>query len=158
MNRILPSVFLFALFFGCQSEKEWVRNVSAGPALGTSYSIIYLTKEPLDLQRKVDSVFFVINQSMSTYITDSDISKINNGDSSIIVDQMFREVFELSKEVYEDTEGYFDPTVGVLVDAWGFGPGNQIELDSVKIDSLLGYVGFDKVKITEENRHCKKQS
>ena len=149
------AVFLIFFYLGCQPEKEWLRNVSAGPALGTSYSIIYLSKDPLDIQQKVDSVFAVINQSMSTYIADSDISKINRGDSSIIVDRMFREVFELSKQTYEDTDGYFDPTVGVLVDAWGFGPGEQIALDSMKVDSLLDFVGFDKVKITAENRIIK---
>lgn len=126
--------------------------MAAGPALGTSYSIIYLSREPLDLQKEIDSVFKVVNQSMSTYIPDSDISKINGGDSTIQVDHMFREVFELSKEVYEESNGYFDPTVGVLVDAWGFGPGRQIELDSSRVDSLLKYVGFDKVKLTAESR------
>ncbi len=136
----------------CVSDRELIRNVAAGPALGTSYSIIYLTPEPLDLHAEIDSVFAVVNQSMSTYMPESDISKINTGDTTIVVDQMFREVFDLSKQVFNSTNGYFDPTVGVLVDAWGFGPGAAIELDSLRIDSLLEYVGFDKVRITAENR------
>ena len=143
------------LAFGCNSDKPWMRNVSAGPALGTSYSIIYLTKDPLDIQKQIDSVFAVVNQSMSTYIPDSDISKINQGDTTVSVDFMFKDVFELSKTVHQKTDGYFDPTVGVLVDAWGFGPGEQIKLDSIKVDSLLAYVGFGKVNITEEGRVIK---
>ena len=142
----LTLVFLLS----CDLDKPWLRNVAAGPALGTSYSIIYLTKEPLDIQRHIDSVFSVVNQSMSTYIPDSDISKINRGDTTVEVDLMFREVFQLSKEVSEQTDGYFDPTVGVLVDAWGFGPGEQIDLDSTRVDSLLQYVGFEKVSITDQ--------
>ena len=148
----LFTVLLALLIMGCQPEKEWLRNVTAGPALGTSFSIIYLTHEPLDLQSDIDSVFQVVNKSMSTYIPGSDISKINLGDSTIRVDHMFREVFELSKKVYEESDGYFDPTVGVLVDAWGFGPGKQIEMDSSRVDSLLEYVGFDKVELTEDSR------
>lgn len=132
-----------------------VRNVAAGPALGTSYSIIYLTKEPLDLQKEIDSVFQVINQSMSTYMPDSDISRINNGETTIEVDHMFSEVFELSSEVYSSTDGYFDPTVGILVDAWGFGPGPSMELDSSRVDSLLKFVGFDKVRLTPDKRIVK---
>ena len=132
--------------------------MASGPALGTSYSIIYLTKDQLDIQKQIDSVFTVINQSMSTYIPDSDISKINRGDSSVAVDFMFRDVFEISKAVHRKTGGYFDPTVGVLVDAWGFGPGEQIQLDSTKVDSLLAYVGFEKVNITEEGRIIKENS
>ena len=156
-KRTFLSYLLVMLFLGCDLQKPWIRNVAAGPALGTSYSIIFLTKEPLDIQRQIDSVFRVVNQSMSTYIPNSDISKINQGDTSVKVDLMFKEVFNLSKEVNEQTNGYFDPTVGVLVDAWGFGPGEQIALDSVKIDSLLEYVGFDKVSISDEGRIIKKR-
>lgn len=153
-SRIL-SLLLLLISLSCLPEKDLIRNVAAGPALGTSYSIIYLNSEPLDLQAEIDSVFAAVNQSMSTYIPDSDISKINQGDSTLAVDQMFREVFDLSKQVYKNTEGYFDPTVGVLVNAWGFGPGKQIELDSSRIDSLLKFVGFNKVHITPENRIIK---
>ncbi|MGI9550349.1 MAG: FAD:protein FMN transferase [Aurantibacter sp.] len=127
-----------------------------GAALGTSYNIIYLADSDLDFQTEIDSVFKAVNQSMSTYLPSSDISKINNGDSTLVVDLMFKEVFELSKEIYQGTNGYFDPTVGTLVNAWGFGPGEQIELDSAKVDSLLTYVGFEKVAITE-NRNIKKE-
>ena len=156
-KRLVPA-FLAILLMACQPDKELIRNVTAGPALGTSFSIIYLTHEPLDLQSDIDSVFRVINKSMSTYIPGSDISKINLGDSTLRVDHMFREVFELSKSVYEESNGYFDPTVGVLVDAWGFGPGRQIQMDSSRVDSLLKYVGFDKVMLTEDSRIRKTDS
>ncbi|SDE05181.1 thiamine biosynthesis lipoprotein [Pricia antarctica] len=140
------------LFFSCSPNgPEIFKNQNAGSALGTSYSLTYLSDKQLDLQKEIDSVFDTVNRSLSTYIPNSDISKINRGDSTLVVDAMFRDVFELSKEIYEKTEGYFDPTVGVLVDAWGFGPGEQMELDSVRIDSLLNFVGFDKVTLTDEN-------
>ncbi len=128
----------------------FVKSTHFGEALGTSYSITILYLEELNLEREIDSVFKVVNYSMSTYLPDSDISKINQGDSNIVVDKMFRDVFELSKEVYSDTEGYFDPTVGALVNAWGFGPGKQLALDSTKVDSILQFVGFDKVRLTEK--------
>lgn len=138
---------------GCKTNGEkWVKNVNSGAALGTSYNIIYLAKEELNLEREIDSVFQVLNRSMSTYIPTSDISRINSGDSTVIVDHMFREVFELSEKVFQATDGYFDPTVGVLVNAWGFGPGTEMKMDSVRVDSLLGYVGFDKVSIRADNR------
>lgn len=156
LHRSLLALSISLILAGCQPEKEWIRNIATGPALGTSYSIIYLTKESLDVQQKIDSVFTVINQSMSTYMPESDISRINRGDTTIVVDEMFRDVFELSKEVHARTNGYFDPTVGVLVDAWGFGPGTAIELDSSRVDSLLNYVGFDKVNLTIDQKISKK--
>lgn len=138
---------------GCGSkEAKWIKNLNSGSALGTSYNITYLAKQELNFQREIDSLFKVMNQSMSTYIPTSDISRINGGDSTIVVDQMFKEVFELSAKVFKATDGYFDPTVGVLVNAWGFGPGTALEMDSVKVDSLLDYVGFNKVAINTDNK------
>jgi len=133
-------------------EVKIFKNQNVGGALGTSYSLIYLSEQELDYQVQIDSVFEVINRSLSTYIPDSDISKINRADTSLVVDHMFRDVFELSKEIHRETSGYFDPTVGTLVNAWGFGPGEQIALDSAKVDSLLQYVGFEKVALKADGR------
>lgn len=124
--------------------------------MGTSYSITTLYQGEINLEEEIDSVFTVINNSMSTYIPDSDISKINRGESEIVVDLMFRDVFELSKEVHNRTNGSFDPTVGPLVNAWGFGPTKQHELDSAKVDSILQFVGFEKVSLTEQGTVIKK--
>ncbi len=151
---VLWSVFLPAI--ACRDKPpEFIKNFNGGGALGTSYSITYLAKGELDFQKEIDSVFDAVNQSMSTYLPTSDISRINKGDSTVVVDQMFRDVFELSRQVHNNTRGYFDPTVGVLVNAWGFGPGKQLELDSVGVDSLLHYVGFQKVNLTGENKVVK---
>lgn len=137
------------MFVSC-NEGNLVKNKATGQALGTTYSIIYFSNQEQSFETEIDSVFKAVNQSLSTYIPNSDISKINNGDSSVEVDHMFKEVFRLSKDIYKATDGYFDPTVGVLVNAWGFGPERKIEMDSVKIDSLLKYVGFDKVSLSKD--------
>lgn len=151
--RLVFLGFLLLFVAGCADQQgPWVRNFSFGGALGTSYSITYLASEELDFQQEIDSVFQVMNQSMSTYWPESDISRINRGDTTVLVDAMFRDVFDLSKEVYQKTDGYFDPTVGVLVNAWGFGPGSAMELDSTRVDSLLQYVGFNKVQLDPEGR------
>lgn len=146
---------LFVFVSSCSLVDGTIKNTATGSALGTSYNIIYLADRKLDFQKEIDSVFEAVNTSMSTYRPDSDISRVNRGDSTVIVDQMFREVFELSKEINKRTNGYFDPTVGILVNAWGFGPGEEIRMDSLKVDSLLKFVGFDKVHLTVDN-HIKK--
>jgi len=144
-------ICLFGVLFSCKTDKkETIRNQTTGGVFGTSYSIIYLSQSPLDYQQEIDSVFKVVNQSLSTYIPNSDISKINRGDTSVKVDHMFKDVFELSKKIYNKTDGYFDPTVGSLVNAWGFGPEKEIAMDSAKVDSLLRFVGFNKVSISDD--------
>lgn len=146
------TLVLFLFVLGCDRPAQVFKNQNVGPALGTSYSIIYLSENQRNYQQEIDSVFAVVNQSMSTYIPTSDISRINQGDSTVVIDHMFKDVFLLSQKVYKATNGYFDPTVGTLVNAWGFGPGKQIVMDSTKVDSLLSYVGFSKVSLGPDNR------
>ncbi len=156
-NYIQTIICLITLILltACNSRPKVIKNQNIGPALGTSYSIIYLSDKELDFQQEIDSVFLAVNQSMSTYIPNSDISKINSGDTTVVVGTMFKEVFELSAEVKQKTNGYFDPTVGVLVNAWGFGPGAAIKMDSVRVDSLMKYVGLEKVRIDKNNKVVK---
>lgn len=144
-------VLLALAILSCvKAPDKYVKNTNVGGALGTSYSIIYLADRELDFQQEIDSVFNVVNRSLSTYIPTSDISRINEGED-VTVDHMFREVFTLSKEIYAKTDGYFDPTVGIMVNAWGFGPGKKVNMDSTAVDSLMQWVGLDKVDITPEN-------
>lgn len=140
----------------CKQDKtDYIRNQNTGGALGTSYSIISITPEVMDLQQEIDSVFAVVNQSLSTYIPESDISRINSGDTTVVVDKMFQEVLGLSKSIHQETNGFFDPTVGTLVNAWGFGPERQISMDSLKIDSLLNFVGLNKITLDDNHRIVK---
>ena len=149
--RLLP-ILLALLLAACAPSGPAREQAYQGGALGTSYSIKLFAADPADFRPRIDSVFRVVNRSLSTYLPDSDISRINRGDTSVVVDAMFREVFEASREIHGRTGGYFDPTVGVLVDAWGFGPGKALEMDSLRVDSLLQYVGLDKVRLGEDHR------
>lgn len=122
-----------------------------GDAFGTSYNIQLYANKNVDFQKGLDSVIAAVNQSVSTYIPDSDISKVNQGDSTIVVDKIFKEVFEISQEVNKKTNGYFDPTIGVLRNAYGFGDVKPLEnIDRTTLDSLMRYVGFQKVKLNED--------
>jgi thiamine biosynthesis lipoprotein len=137
----------FLLFIACKNNKPNL-EVLQGNAIGTTYSIKYITPNSTNFKLNIDSIIKVVNKSTSTYIPNSDISKINKGDTTIVVDAIFEEVFKKSEKIFFETDGEFDPTIGVLVNAWGFGPGTKInDLDSLKIDSLLTYVGFNKVSI-----------
>lgn len=145
--------FLLIVFFliSCQNKKSEMQ-VFSGFALGTDYQLKFFSEEKLDLSPEIDSLFHRVNQSMSTYIETSDISRINKGDSTVKVDADFRKVFLESKDIYKKTDGYFDPTVGDLVSLYGLGPKKMnIKADSVAIDSLMRFVGLDKVEIDENN-------
>ena len=92
-----------------------------------------------------------MNASMSTYIPDSDISKINNGDSLLQVDSHFEKVYHKATVVWKKTEGYFDPTVGALVNAYGFGPkANLNHVSKNERDRILKYTGWNKTRLTSK--------
>ena len=144
------SCLVFALT-GCDKEGTY-EQIYAGNALGTTYQLKFFHPEELNLEKALDSIFSVINKSMSTYQVDSDISKINSGLTEIKVDENFGEVFQYSDKIYKQSEGYFDPTVGNLVNAYGFGPDkNLVLLRASEIDSLMQYVGFNKLELTSDN-------
>lgn len=135
----------------CNQEPPPKLATISGPAFGTTYNIKYYTTELLDLSAGIDSVLMAVNQSMSTYWEDSDISRINGGDSSVVTDIMFREVFKLSQKIHQESAGYFDPTIGVLRNAYGFGDTKPLALiDSLTLDSLMVYVGFNKVRLNDD--------
>ncbi len=141
---------LLLLFIFCE-KKEATHRFLQGEAFGTTYNIQFYSENDIDFKKGLDSVIDAVNHSVSTYIPDSDISKVNKGDSTVVVDSIFREVFEISAEVNKKTNGYFDPTIGVLRNAYGFGDVKPLkEIDSTTLDSLMKYVGFHKVKIKSD--------
>ncbi|AXT51000.1 FAD:protein FMN transferase [Aquimarina sp. BL5] len=150
MIRNLLIYCLLVCLLSCKKTPEQYLNYTSGDAFGTTFSVQFIDKNEIDLSASYDSIINVINTSMSTYQNDSDISKINFGDITVSVDNHFKNVFNTSKRIYKETEGVFDPTVGVLVNAWDFGPeGKIVALDSLKIASLLISVGLDKVTLRD---------
>lgn len=158
---MIKKIIVFAcigLLFSCKKEPQLHLNFTNGKAFGTTFSIQFIDEKSLDFSTSYDSLTQVINASMSTYIQESDISRINHGDTTVAIDQHFRNVFTTSKRIYKETQGAFDPTIGVLVNAWDFGPeGKIVALDSLKIDSLLISVGLNTVSL-KGNRIIKKHS
>ncbi len=151
----LVILLVFLSLFSCDNTPEY--SSLKGTAFGTSFSIKYKNTAHKDFSKAVDSLVNSVNKSLSTYIKTSDISRINQGDSTVLVDDKFIEVYKKSKRIFVETNGVFDPTIGVLVNAWNFGPEKQIKnLDSLTVKILMQQVGFDKVhlqnnKIIKEN-------
>lgn len=141
--------FLF-LIFSLVSCKQEPKNIKlSGPVFGTAYNIQYHSQDNADYQMQFDSLFNVVNESMSTYIPSSKISRINKGED-IMVDEHFKRVFNKAKLIYRTTEGAFDPTIGAVVNAWDFGPEGKItNIDSTAIDSLMKWVGLNRMGLKD---------
>ena len=93
-----------------------------------------------------------VNSKMSTYVADSELSRFNTHRTAepFPVSAETLAVFVEAKRVGEFTEGAFDVTVGPLVNAWGFGPGERrSDLDQAAVDELRARTGWDKLIINE---------
>ncbi len=141
---ILLSVLASVTLFSCKQNSELYKI--AGETQGTTYHMIYEGSD-LDMKKQVDSLLHIFDMSLSTYEPYSVISKVNQG-NNVEVDELFKQMFNKAKEVTENSDDAFDITVGPLINAYGFGYGKQeTKIDSALIDSLLQYVGMDKIKI-----------
>lgn len=117
---------------------------------GTTYRITYQHPTESELHDRIDSLLGRFDKSLSSYDSSSIISAINRNDPDVLTDSMFRTVFRESARMYQVSGGAFDITLGPLIDAWGFGPGEKQELDSAMVDSLLQFVGMEKVHLSGE--------
>ena len=134
---------------GRDSAQVWVEL--KGNTMGTTYSIIYFQEDQENYQAEIDSILIDFNNSLSTYIPNSLVSLVNRRDSSfaIDVDQYFYNVFMKSREVYDATQGAFDPTVMPLVNFWGFGYEPDAAVDTNRLDSLRQLIRFDQFNMTK---------
>ncbi|MBR4483174.1 MAG: FAD:protein FMN transferase [Paludibacteraceae bacterium] len=119
-----------------------------GRVFGTYFSIKYTAPE--NYGAEFDSLFTVINKSLSTFDTSSVISRINRSDTAVVVDFHFATVCDDAFYVSRATDGAFDITVAPLVNLWGFGydPSDTATLKTqAEIDSIKQFVGYDKISL-----------
>lgn len=127
------------------TSKSAFRTID-GFTQGTTYHIVYEYSEKDSLNSVVDELLRAIDSSMSVYNPTSIVSAVNKADS-ILADSLFIEVFNRSVEITKLSKGAFDISGGPLFDAWGFGSKDKIECTKEVIDSLMQFIGMDKVKI-----------
>ncbi|WP_219906791.1 FAD:protein FMN transferase [Enhygromyxa salina] len=144
------------------------KAVLSGSTMGTSFTVV-LAGEGLEragleqLQAEIDAELASVNAQMSTYLDDSELSRFNaaGAGAAVEVSADLLEVVALARQVNERSGGAFDVTVGPLVDAWGFGPGQadpseRRELSDAQIDELRAVVGDARLELDLDGLTLKK--
>jgi thiamine biosynthesis lipoprotein len=137
--KLLRAFFILPLLWSCQSTPELVQMTNQGPAQGSTFSISYLVPEGVDYRKDIDSILKSMDQQMSLWVENSEISRLNRGDS-VYLSNDFQRVILKSIYISELTNGDFDITIAPLIKAWGFSGGTR--KDSINVDSLMNYVGY----------------
>jgi thiamine biosynthesis lipoprotein len=123
----------------------------SGAIFGTVYNITYQYDQ--DIQRELEAEMHKVDNALSMFNEKSVISKINQGEHYIPKTpegDMFLEVYQLAEKISGDTGGAFDITVAPLVNAWGFGFKQGEMPTQHQVDSILQFVGYDKVSYFTE--------
>ncbi|MCX7986831.1 MAG: FAD:protein FMN transferase [Bacteroidales bacterium] len=119
----------------------------SGYTQGTTYHITYQNTLNRNLESEVEKRLRIIDELFSIYNPNSLVSTINKSNKPVKVPLLFENLLKRSFEIYRETHGAFDITVGPLVEAWGFGPSGRKNPSAQQIDSLLTVVGHDKIKL-----------
>ena len=140
----MASLILVALLTGaCRGDYGFESRV--GIVWSTTYHITYQGRA--DLGDSITRVLAEVGKSLNVFDSTSVVSQIN-ANRRTQADAHFAAVLAGAKKVNHDSEGSFDPTLGPLITAWGFGKGHSATPDTARIDSLLQFVGLDKINIS----------
>ncbi len=145
----------FLSLAGCDDDNSWrPMTTIAGATMGTDYSV-RITNLPSNLDRRVlraaiEQRLETVNRQMSNWRAESEISLFNAGASSswtgVSADTLA--VIEEALRIGRLSDGAFDPTIGPLVDLWGFGPAlvsRQVPPYG-RIQEALGRIGIRHVR------------
>lgn len=102
---------------------------------------------------------------LSTYIASSSISELNLAQEEYAFydkQRFFKNCYEISQEVFQNSDGLFDPSVYSIVKAWGFFDKTETVPTKFEVDSILQFTGFEKglfhdVKFTSDSVYFTKK-
>lgn len=142
---------LFVLLTACDRGPEPLKL--SGFTMGTTYHVTVADAESADadaLQKELDELLIAFNEVASTYISDSELNRLNRASADEwhpISDTLFDMLF-MSMELSWLTSGAFDVTVAPLVNLWGFGPEGEPRVPAQEeLDEALQRVGFQHMEI-----------
>jgi thiamine biosynthesis lipoprotein len=142
-SKVIILVFTLIFLAGCFPSSDLSKQevLLQGRTMGTTYNIKVVIKDnAVDTQQLhtgIDALLVQLNQEMSTYIDDSELSRFNKSTSlapieiSVGLTRVIKEAMRLGQL----SAGKLDVTVGPLVNLWGFGP--EYRPDTIPSDEAL---------------------
>jgi FAD:protein FMN transferase len=155
------SLFLVAILgynINIWFEKKISYNEFSGVSEGTSYTIKFIKENNVKITAsEVDSIFKLFQNIYSITDENSTISKFNKTGFISIKHSFLYDCLEKNKELYELTDGAFDPTIGRLVTIWGANFDNIGKVDSNEVKNQLQYIGFNLLKFNKDSVWTEKE-
>lgn len=127
-------------------KKQPPFRTNEGLVFGTVYKITYQHAD--DLHNDIKDALMEVDNALSPYNPKSIITRVNHNQDTTL-NAHFTHVFELAQRISDQTGGAFDITVAPMVNAWGFGFKNSIDIEPHIIDSLNQFVGYRKIRLED---------
>ncbi|MFA9486565.1 MULTISPECIES: FAD:protein FMN transferase [unclassified Moraxella] len=147
-NFLIPSIAISAMLLTACTPASDYQSIE-GQTMGTTYHITFKgnAKDTITIQQAIDARLVEVNQSMSTYIKDSTISKFNRlpSNTPMMIDKDFMQVLNDSQQIFLASGGSFDPTVYPLVELWGFG--SQMSIDRLQSPPTADEIALANSKV-----------
>jgi thiamine biosynthesis lipoprotein len=159
----LASFLFVALLLTQACDTNDGEVVLHGSTMGTTYNIKYVDEaktSKADTEANISNLLDYLDGAMSTYQPQSELNRLND----LAVDEAFKasgmlwQVLLVAEQVFSNTAGAFDPTVGPLVDLWGFGPVDtqgRVPTEA-EINELLASVGFNQLEFLPASQSVRK--
>lgn len=157
----LSFILVLIFFSACKDEKtpELKKYTLNGRTQGTYYHIVYFAPEDKwcsknnwqtssEIKKGIDRILTTIDNSISLWNPNSNLNKINNNQRNTL-DNILLENFMAAEKISKLTDGAFDISLGALIEAHGFAAKERKKLSDAEIDSMMLYVGYDKLRIED---------
>ncbi|HJL65293.1 MAG: FAD:protein FMN transferase [Arenicellales bacterium] len=157
----------YLLLGGCTpTTQEFTRAVIEGKTMGTYYKVVLSVEEGREvgpsLKEGIDAVLEKVNDQMSTYRKESELSRFNRSQSTewITVSEDLVDVADAAAKISELSHGAFDVTVGPLVNLWGFGPVKKKDFipSDQEIEEAKKRVGYQQLSTRKVDPALRKSS
>lgn len=133
----------------------------SGSTMGTTWHLTYQGSEQVT-QAEVQAVLERVEQSMSTWRDDSEISRFNRAAVAAWqpVSADFLAVMQAAHAVWSASAGAFDVTVAPAVNLWGFGPGERRDEppSTQQVETVLEQVGTAAIEIDASGSRLRKSA
>ena len=150
--HLLIACLCMLLLFSCEQRDKYV--VFSGYAQGGTYTVKCNLKgvgvPAAEIRDSIDSILLAIDNSVSGYNKKSLLSRFNAGER-IVPDKIFTDIYEFSREIWEQTGGSVDVAAAPLYDLWGFGFTSDTMPAPSEVSHVLGLCGMDRLKSSMED-------
>ncbi len=151
-------ILIFLGLSACGGDRP-IRSIT-GSTMGTTYTVKTIGAGVSKVQ--IEHVLDQVDKTFSTWDANSELSLLNRKPINqwIKVSSELFFVLSQSQKIYQQTQGYFDPGMGRLIDLWGFGAThigqkpNRTQVDELLPLSSIQYLQLNQgqVKKTKDIR------